>query len=46
MLLVASTLLADLLVARNFTQTGGHQLDPERTLPATVNPLALRFAVS
>ncbi len=45
-LLVASTLLADLLVARNFTQTGGHQLDPERPLPATVNPFALRFAVS
>ncbi|MPY96624.1 MAG: cytochrome P450 [Actinophytocola sp.] len=39
-------LLADLLAARNFTQTGGHQLDPERPLPATVNPFSLHFAVS
>lgn len=45
-LLVASTLLAHLLAARNFPQAGGHPLDPEHPLPATVNPFALRFGVS
>ncbi|GAA5113621.1 cytochrome P450 [Haloechinothrix salitolerans] len=45
-LFVSSTLLAHLLVARDFTQVGGHRLDPRHPLPSTLNPFALRFAVS
>ncbi|MPY81054.1 MAG: cytochrome P450 [Actinophytocola sp.] len=45
-LLVSSTLLARLLTARGFEQTGGHRLDPTRPLPSTLNPFALRFAVT
>ncbi|MFB9909003.1 cytochrome P450 [Allokutzneria oryzae] len=42
-LFCASTLLAALLHAHDYRQVGGLRLDPDRPLPATLDPFRLRF---